>query len=195
VGGTFDLDVDLDGEGESVAALMASLNGHFVANIQDIQMAKSYLSQYGAGLLSQVNPLSSDTTTLECAIARLDITDGMVNFEDKIAAQTTEVTWLGGGEINLKTEELELGIAPTARKAISSLTNLDLASLVHVGGTLAEPKIGLDKKDVAKKYAKYSLHIATAGLSFLAEKVYNNRVSNIDQCKRILADLEKKGNK
>jgi len=195
VGGTFDLDVDLDGEGESVAALMASLNGHFVTNIQDVQMAKTYLSQYGAGFLSQVNPLSSDTTTLECAIARLDITDGMVNFEDKIAAQTTEVTWLGGGEINLKTEELELGIAPTARKAISSLTNLDLASLVHVGGTLAEPKIGLDKKDVAKKYAKYSLHIATAGLSFLAEKVYNNRVSNIDQCKRILADLEKKGNK
>jgi len=195
VGGTFDLDVDLDGEGESVAALMASLNGYFVANIQDIQMAKSYLSQYGAGLLAQVNPLNSDTTTLECAIARLDITDGMVNFEDKIAAQTTQVTWLGGGEINLKTEELELGIAPTARKAISSLTNVDLTSLVHVGGTLAEPKIGIDKKDVAKKYAKYSLHIATAGLSFLAQKAYDNRVSNIDQCKRILGGLEKKGNK
>ena len=195
MGGTFDLDVNLDGEGESVAALMASLNGHFVANLQDVKMAKTYLSQYGAGLLSQVNPLNSDTTTLECAIARLDITDGMVNFEDKIAAQTTEVTWLGGGEINLKTEELELGIAPTARKAISSLTNIGLTSLVHVGGTLAEPKIGLDKKDVAKKYAQYSLYIATGGLSFLAQKAYDNVVSNIDQCKRILADLEKKGDK
>ena len=195
VGGTFDLDVDLDGEGESVAALMASLNGHFVANIQDVKMAKTYLSKFGAGLVSQFNPLSSDTTTLECAIARLEITDGMVNFEDKIAAQTTEVTWLGGGEINLKTEELDLGVAPTARKAISSMTNIGLSSLIHVGGTLAEPKVGLDKKDVAKKYAQYSLHIATGGLSFLAKKAYDNRVSNTDHCKRILAYMEKKDEK
>jgi AsmA protein len=170
---------------------MASLNGHFVANIQDVQMAKTYLSQFGAGLLSQVNPLSSDTTTLECAIARLDFTDGIVNFENKIAAQTTEVTWLGGGEINLHNEELELGLAPKARKVISSMTDLGLASLVHVGGTLAEPEVGLDKKDVAKKYAQYSIHIATGGLSFLAQKANDNRVSNIDHCKRILVDMEK----
>ncbi len=192
LGGKFDLDVDLDGKGESVAALMASLNGHFVTNIHDVHMEKSFLSQYGAGLVSQINPLSSDMTTLECAIVRLDVDDGIVDFENKIAAQTTEVTWLGGGEINLKTEELELGIAPTARKAISSMTNLGLASLVNVGGTLAEPTVGLDTMDVAKKYAQYTAHIATGGLSFLAQKAYDNRVSNIDHCKRILADLEKK---
>jgi len=116
----------------------------------------------------------------------------MVNFEDKIAAQTTEVTWSGGGEINLKTEELDLGMAPTARKVISSLTNIGLASLVRVGGTLAEPKVGLDKMDVAKKYALYSLYIATGGLFFLAQKAYDHLVSNIDPCKRILADLKKK---
>ena len=75
------------------------------------------------------------------------------------------------------------------------MTNIGLSSLIHVGGTLAEPKVGLDKKDVTKKYAQYSLHIATGGLSFLAKKAYDNRVSNTDHCKRILAYMEKKDEK
>ena len=95
-----------------------------------------------------------------------------------------------GGEINLKTEELDVGIAPKARGAISGLTNVGLASLVHVGGTLAEPKIGLDVKDVAKKYVGYSAFIATGGLSFLAQKVVDTAQANVDQCEKILGDLE-----
>ena len=72
------------------------------------------------------------------------------------------------------------------------MTNLDLASLIHIGGTLAEPDIGIDKLDVAKKYAQYSAYIATGGLSWLAQKAFDNRQSNMDQCKRILADLKEK---
>ena len=83
-------------------------------------------------------------------------------------------------------------MAPKARKAISSLTNLGLASLIHIGGTLAEPDIGVDAVDIAIKYAEYSSLIATGGLSFLAKKAYDNRESNMDHCERILADLKEK---
>lgn len=189
-GGEFDLNVDLVGKGESVAALMGSLNGHFVAALNGVELEKSFMSKYGAGLLSNINPLGSDKTLLECAIIRFDIEDGLANFHKKIAAQTTEVTWLGGGEINLKTEELDVGIAPSPRGALSSMTNVGLASLVHVGGTLAEPKVGIDVTDVAKKYAGYSAFIATGGLSFLAQKLVETAQANVDQCERILEDLE-----
>jgi uncharacterized protein involved in outer membrane biogenesis len=189
-GGLFDLGIDLDGRGESLAELMGSLNGNFTASLQDVELEKNFMSQFGAGLLSNLNPLDSDTTTLECAVVRIDIKDGVADFHKKIAAQTTEVTWMGGGEINLKTEELDVGIAPKARGAISGLTNVGLASLVHIGGTLAEPKVGIDLADVAKKYAGYSAFIATGGLSFLAQKVVDTARANVDQCKRILGDLE-----
>ncbi len=189
-GGLFDLDVDLDGNGRSLADLMGSLNGHFAAALKDMELHKSFMSQFGAGLLSNLNPLDSDKTMLECAVIRFDIEDGIADFHKKIAAQTSEVTWMGGGEINLKTEELDVGIAPKARGAISGLTNIGLASLVHVGGTLAEPKIGIDLADVAKKYAQYSAFIATGGLSFLAQKAFDTAQANVDQCQRILADLE-----
>lgn len=190
-GGLFDLDLDLDGQGQSLAEVMGSLNGHFAAALKEVELQKSFMSQFGAGLLSNLNPLDSDKTTLECAVIRFDIEDGLADFHKKIAAQTSEVTWMGGGEINLKTEELDVGIAPKARGAVSGLTNIGLASLVHVGGTLAEPKIGIDVADVAKKYVGYSAFIATGGLSFLAQKMADTVQANVDQCERILGDLEK----
>ncbi len=191
-GGKFNLDADLTGKGDSIAALMGSLDGRFIAKISNAELEKTMLSTFGAGLLSQFNPLDSDRTTLECAIARLNVTDGMMEFEDKLAAQTTEVTWLGGGTINLKTEEIDLEIAPKARQIISSITNIDIASLIRVGGTLAEPSFGIDLLDAGQKYAEYTAFIATGGLSFIAKKAYDNRVSNIDHCERILADLKEK---
>lgn len=189
-GGTIDLHVDLDGRGSSPAALMGSLDGYFAVSLKDLEMPRSYLSQFGAGLLKQLNPLDSDKTLLECGVVRFDIEDGVADFRKRIAAQTTEVTWLGGGKINLKTEELDVGISPRARGAISSITNIDLASLVHIGGTLAEPKLGVDLADVAKKYASYTAFFATGGLSFLAEKVVATAQANVDQCERILGELE-----
>jgi len=189
-GGLFDLDLDLDGKGGSLADLMGSLNGHFAAALKEVELQKSFMSQFGAGLLSNLNPLDSDKTTLECAVIRFEIEDGIADFHKKIAAQTTEVTWMGGGEINLKTEELDVGIAPKPRGAISGLTNLGIASLVHVGGTLAEPKVGLDVVDVAKKYGEYTAFVATGGLSFLAKKLVDTAQANVDQCEKILGDLD-----
>lgn len=191
-GGLVDLDVDLNGEGQSLATLMGSLDGHFAASIKDMELVKSFMSQFGAGLLSNLNPLDSEKTILECAVIRFDIEDGIADFHKKIAAQTSEVTWMGGGKINLKTEELDVGIAPKARGVISGLTNVGLASLVHVGGTLAEPKVGIDVADVAKKYVGYSAFVATGGLSFLAQKLVETTQANMDQCERILKDLEEK---
>lgn len=189
-GGNLDLDVDLDGKGGTIAAVMGSLDGQFIAALNDYKLNQSAMTQFGSGFFSRLNPIKNDTTILECAIVRFDAKDGMVDFTKKIAAQTTEVTWFGSGEINLKTEELDFGIHPQPRNALNSLTDLGLAKLVHIGGTLAEPSIGVDPKDVALKYGKYSAYIATGGLSWLAEKVLENRQSNVDQCQRILDVFE-----
>ena len=192
LGGTFNLDADIESQGDSIAALMGNLDGSLVAKLNNAELKKTLLSSFGAGILSQLNPLDSEQTTLECAIARFDFADGMMEFEDKLAAQTTEVTWLGGGTVNLKTEEIDLGITPKARQIISSITNIDIASLIHVGGTLAEPSFGIDLLDAGQKYAEYTAFIATGGLSFLAKKAYDNRVSNSNHCERILADIKEK---
>lgn len=190
-GGNFDLDINIVGSGESMADLMGSLNGQLIAALNDVELQESSMTKFGAGMFQNMNPLGNKTVMLECAVVRLDAVDGLVDFTKKIAAQTTEVTWYGSGEINLKTEELDLGIHPKPRKTISSLTNVGLAELIHIGGTLAEPKFGIDLKDVAVKSATYGAYISTGGLSFLAEKIFENRKANMDQCLRIISDAEK----
>jgi uncharacterized protein involved in outer membrane biogenesis len=190
-GGKFNLDADVKSEGDSIAALMGNLDGIIIARLNDANIEKTFLTTHGAGLIRQVNPFGYKHTTLECAIVHFDITDGMVDFVDKLALQTTEVTWVGGGEINLKTEEFEMGMASKARKAISSLTDFGIASNVTIDGTLAEPSIGTDSK-IGRRYAAYLTHVATAGLSFLAQKAYDNRQSNKDPCQRILAEQKEK---
>lgn len=190
-GGTLKLITELNSSGGSIAALMANLSGQFLAALKDVKLKKTKMTKMGAGLVHQINPLARNTTMLECAIVRFDAKDGIADFKKKIAAQTTEVTWFGSGEINLKTEKLDLGLHPKPRRALGSLTNFSLASLIHIGGTLAKPRISVDPKGVAKKYASYSAHVATGGLFFLVEKLFDTLTANRDQCKRIIAELEK----
>jgi uncharacterized protein involved in outer membrane biogenesis len=183
LGGALDFDVDLDGKGDSVAALMGSLNGQMLLVVRDGKLEGRMVKKFGSGLLSFSK--DKDYTTLECGILRVDIKDGLANFDDKLAAQLTEVTWKGGGEINLKTEELDAGISPKPRKGIP-ISAGGLAGLVHVGGTLKNPSVQLDPKDVAVKYAKYSTHVATGGITYIAEKIKDKIDANKDVCEMIL---------
>ena len=184
IGGSLDLSIELDGEGDSAAAIMGGLDGQILIVMQNGRIEQSFATNFGSGLFSFSG--GKDYTELECGILRIDIKDGMADFENKLAAQLTDVIWKGGGEINLKTEELDAGIAPKPRKGLGIGTG-GLASLFHVGGTLKNPRVQLDPKDVAKKYGKYMAYISTGGLSLLAEAVLNKSQANVDVCEQILA--------
>jgi len=60
-----------------------------------------------------------------------------------------------------------------------------------VGGTLANPKIQLDPKDVATKYVQHALTVATGGLFLLAKGLWDKSKANSDVCSEILAIEEK----
>lgn len=183
LGGSLDFDTDLTGSGKSVAELMGGLNGQMLLVMRDGKLEGRLVKKFGSGLLSFSE--DKDYTELECAILRVDIKDGMADFNKKLAAQLTEVTWRGGGEINLKTEELDAGITAKPRKGIPISTG-SLAGLVHIGGTLKNPKVQLDPKDVAVKYGKYSAHVATGGITYIAEKIKDKIDANKDVCALIL---------
>lgn len=182
-GAKVDLDVKLAGSGKSVAELMGSLNGQMLLVARDGKIDSGLVRKFGSGLFSSSE--GKDYTELECGILRVDVKDGIADFDDKLAAQLTEVTWRGGGEINLKTEELEVGISPKPRKGVP-ISAGSLASLVHVSGTLKHPHVRLDPKDVAVKYAKYTAHVATGGVTLVIDAIKNKIQANQDVCKQIL---------
>ena len=191
-GGQLDADISLSASGESVADIMAGLDGRLVMALSEVPLERSFLTQFGAGFIHNLNPFkkTGETSMLECAVARFDVTDGQVDFDKKVVAKLTDVTWHAGGKIDLKTEKLEASAQPESRKAVSSLTNIGLASLVYVTGTLAEPEVRLNPTDVAIKYAKYTAAIATGGLSWVAEKVFKGVKANSKICEKILKGTE-----
>jgi uncharacterized protein involved in outer membrane biogenesis len=197
LGGALDFSLDIDGKGQSLAELMASLNGQILIVIRDAIIEKSIATNFSTGLLSFSG--QDDHTNLECAILRVDIVDGVADFKNKLAAQLTQVTWRGGGYVDFNTERLSADIVPKPRKGIPVSIGGGLAGLVKLGGTLKNPKVQPDYTDAAFKYGKYAAYVSTGGLSLLAEIVANKFQANQDVCATILdgtvfATADKKNN-
>ena len=192
-GGKINFIVDLNGSGDSIAAIMASLDGQLELDIQGVTLKKSFMTRFGSSIIDSLNPFRKNEkeTELNCAIILFDIKDSVANANRQIAAQMTDITWFGSGKINLKTEEIYFQMNPKPRKGLGiSLGNL--AKIVHIRGTLAEPKIVLDPKELAVKYGKYSLGVATGGLAWAAELLWNKIKANTDVCEIILKNLNSK---
>ncbi len=189
-GGRVDFLVDQVGTGDSVAELMAGLNGQIMLNIKGATLKRSLMTGFGTGLLSSLNPFTehSETTEIICAVALFDIGDGIADADNTLAIQMPDVTWFGSGEVNLATEEIDFGMQPKARKGIMSVGSL--AGLAHIGGTLAHPKVELDPADAAIKYGKYTAAVATGGLTFLAELAFSRVKANQDVCGAIVETFD-----
>ena len=191
-GGKVNFLVDLEGRGNSVAEIMAGLDGQLQLDVRDVMLKKSLMTGFGSSLLGSLNPFSKDeeNTELICAIILFNIEDGIADANKTIAAQMTDVTWFGSGEINLITEEIDFGMNPKPRKGLG-ISLGSLAKLAHLGGTLAQPKVEFDPKDVAVKYGKYSAAVATGGLTVLADLLLSKVKANTDVCASILEELDK----
>ncbi len=192
-GGKIHFLADIDGSGDSIAAIMADIDGQLEFDIRDVAFKKSLMTGFGSGILDSLNPFNKnkEETELICAIILFDIEDGVADANHKIAAQMTDVTWFGSGTINFETEEIDFGMSPKPRKGFGFSLG-SLSKLVHLGGTLAKPKVELDPKDMAVKYGKYSLGVATGGLTWVADLLWSKIKSNADVCDKILEELDSK---
>ena len=190
-GGKLHFLVDLEGSGNSIAAIMASLDGQLMFNVKEATLKKSFMTGFGTSLLDTLNPFDKEKedTELICAIALFDIKEGVADAKNTIAAQMADVTWFGSGEINLMTEEIGFGMHPKPRKGLG-ISMGSLAKVVAVGGTLVHPRIVLDPKDIAVKYGKYTAAMATGGLTLAADLLFSRIKANTDVCANILEELD-----
>ena len=159
--GTLDLDIDLAGQGNSVAALMAGLNGYFSASMGKSKMPTRYLNLLGADLssimLKIVNPFEekTDLAQINCAICDFNIKDGMANG-DAIIIDDPQKTLISHGTLNLKSEALDFGIETKPKGGIGTKetgkVNISLSQITKpfkLGGTLANPSVGISPERAA----------------------------------------------
>jgi uncharacterized protein involved in outer membrane biogenesis len=152
VEGNMDAAFNLDGSGDSIAALMAGLNGNTRIAMSDGRAASEYLEllekYLGSGILGMINPFQENReyTPVNCFVNQIEIKDGLADV--KLLLDTDRTSLFGAGDVNLKTEGLDLGIKPTPKKgampARISFSFKELSQPFRLGGTLAHPQLAID---------------------------------------------------
>jgi uncharacterized protein involved in outer membrane biogenesis len=136
-GGITNADLDVRGAGSSVRAIMGSLNGSVFLGVGPGTFKARYTDMLGLGGLTDVVGKSLpklERTTLHCLVTRFDVSNGIAKSR-VLLADTGRLTLDGSGTVNLKTEELDIGLDTHTK-----VTNLlSLMPPIHVGGTLADP--------------------------------------------------------
>ena len=160
--GVLDLNINLKGQGKSVAALMAGLNGDVIAILSKSQMPVQYLNLVGAdlatSLLKIVNPFAKkiESAQINCAVCDFNIKDGLAK-SDVIMIDDPEKTVLSEGTVNFKTEALDFGIHTQPKEGLGTKetgkVSLSLGAITKpfkLGGTLANPSLGISPERAVK---------------------------------------------
>jgi AsmA family protein len=178
-GGKTDITINVRGSGSSVSQIMAGLNGNLLIKTGKGKISNAALDIAGADILvstlSMLTPgaKKSDGSLLECAVINFSIKDGIATADKGIAMSTNQMNVIGDGSINLKTEQLDIGITPKAKKGVG-LNLGQLVGLVRLGGTLANPVPKADTEAALKSGLSAGTAIATGGLSLLTKGLLSN---------------------
>jgi AsmA protein len=140
--------IELAGRGDSVAEILGTANGKvgmFIdgGKISRFMMELVALDVWGA---AKVKLSGDEPIDIRCAIADFSVKEGMMNT-NAFVFDTQVVNVAGEGQINLKSEEMNLKLNPEPKdRSIASLN-----SPLFIRGTFGSPKFAPEWKRVGAK--------------------------------------------
>ncbi len=186
--GVFSVGINLDGTGGSISEIAGNATGSVLLEFSGAKIKNDGLQRIGGdlflGLFDAINPLSKQDEYLdiECGVIQFNVNNGVAQTKYGLALKTTEVTFLGGGDVKLGDEKLKLVISPKARKGFGINTS-SIAKMIRVGGTIKHPQIKTYSKGLVTSAIALSAAISSGGLSLLAQGLYDKIRANADVCR------------
>ena len=193
-GGALDLNLNVAGRGRSAQAIMAHANGLLAVDIGAASFHNKTVNLAEADLLwsfvTRLNPLSSrePVTRVECVAVRFPIKDGIAENAAGIGILTRSLSILAGGSVNLATERIDLGARPKPREGLG-LSVSGLVDFLRLGGTLMHPQPVTDTAGLATAGVKVGTAVATAGLSVVAEGLFDRASADASVCEVVRDSL------
>ena len=140
-------------------------------------------------LLTMLNPFMKEdkTTELQCAAVKFTAKDGVFTSKNQMAVETSKMKIVGGGVVDMNTEELEIGFSPSAKKGVGVNVG-SLVKFVRLGGTLSNPHPEADPVGMLKSGAAIGAAISTGGLSLLVEGLFKRAANAGSACNQALKD-------
>jgi uncharacterized protein involved in outer membrane biogenesis len=187
-----DLDLELEGRGDSLHDLAGTANGSVRLNLAagqlDNQLSGLLMRDVLAQVMGAINPLSQSTrySRLECGIADLDIVDGVLTT-NVLAARTPQLSVASVGTVNLTTEEINFSFRTRQREGIGVSVAGAINPFFRLAGTLGEPAIQVDAR---RGFFSGAIAALTGGVSILAQGVFDRYLAEDNLCEAVAAGLE-----
>jgi uncharacterized protein involved in outer membrane biogenesis len=159
--GVIDVDVSLEGQGKSVADVLAKSNGHTGLVLSGGQVSNGHIELLGAAistsLFRMLNPLEKrpNVTRIRCGVINFRVKNGIA-VSRAIVADTSSMTVVGEGIVNLRNEAMNISLKPVPKDGIAgfSLSPGQLAKAFRLQGRLTSPHLALDPKETALALGK-----------------------------------------
>jgi hypothetical protein len=202
--GDVDLELVVAGPGNSVREILSHADGHFLIRVNEAVIPNRKLNLLSADFLFEslrtVNPFIRQTNELEieCGVVAYMIRDGKATADNSVVIKGKRLLIVGEGEIDLGTERVAMVIRPKAQEGIG-LNTSGLVKFIGIGGTLSKPQIRTDPKGLLITGATIGAAVASGGMSFLFQNIFDRLTTGKKECERVeavfrdrLAGVEKK---
>lgn len=183
--------VELASKGTSPHTLASRSNGYILITQGSGRVENSVLNSISGDILSQLfsalNPMAKEDkySNWDCSVIRLDITDGFSEFS-RVLLQGEKIMIVGGGDIDLNTEKLNIEFNTKPREGIGISADMFVTPFVALKGTLASPRLGLNEKGVL---ISGGAAVATMGISLLVQGAADRAAGAMDHCEKALAEF------
>jgi uncharacterized protein involved in outer membrane biogenesis len=185
------LNLDITARGASPRQLASSTNGRLLLTQGPGRIKNELIGMLSGDLLAQLfsalNPLAQEEeySNWDCSIFAIDFDSGEGEI-DGFLLQGEKIMVVGGGQIDLNTEKLNIEFNTKPRAGVGVSADMFVTPFVALSGTLAEPGIGVNAKGVL---LEGGLALATGGLSFLYKGAMDRATAEADQCAQVLEEI------
>jgi AsmA protein len=141
-------ELDLSGQGNSVARMLATSSGKLGLVVSGGAVSKLMMERAGLHLweILALNLSGDRLVKLRCAVADFDVSHGSMHAA-ALVLDTEITTLVGSGSIDLAQEKLDL----TLNQKTKATSPLALRSPIHVRGNFAQPEVQVDKGRMAAR--------------------------------------------
>jgi hypothetical protein len=204
VEGRLDGDIDLKGRGRSIAALMAGLDGKTVFSMGKGQLDNKYIDLVWGDLSSNIfnlldlKPEEARRISVNCFVSGFAIKNGIAETTGFVL-DTERMSVIAEGQIDLRTEKLNINVRPYAKEGVGTgatgkvtLSLGELSKVFKLGGTLANPSLGVDTAQAAVTIGKIVGGTMAFGPAGIAAALVGRSPSDPNPCLTAL-EAAKKG--
>ena len=183
-GGSTDVELDVQGRGKTLPAVLGSLNGNVRMRIGPNRINNVAIdvdSGLIARMFSAANPFqkTDPDTDVKCIAVRVPVKDGIIKSEHNAAVETAKYNLIATGTVNLRTEGLDLAVTPVVT---SGLGLTEIPTIVSLTGTFSAPSVGLTAGGAIKSAAAIGATVAVPGLSNLAGSLFRKITADHNPC-------------